>query len=192
MHSILSGRAHVARALPADLLIIAGLIGLDVAARLAPHAPDFTPVAATALFAASVLRLRALAVLVPIAGMMLGDMVLGSYDIRIMIAVYATLALPACAGALSRTLRRPLLILPILASSSLIFFLVSNFAVWAFGPMYPENAAGLVRCYVAALPFLRNMLTGDLFWGLLLFGGYWLLQGIRTANAEAATQQARA
>jgi hypothetical protein len=190
MHSILRGRARAARALGTDPLIIAGLIGLDVAARLTPHVPDFTPVAATALFAASVLRVRALAVLVPIAGMMLGDMVLGSYDTRIMIAVYATLALPACVGALSSTLRRPLLILPVLVSSSLIFFLVTNFTVWAFGPMYPASAAGLVKCYVAALPFLRNMVTGDLFWGLFLFGGYWLAQGLRAANAEAALARA--
>jgi hypothetical protein len=191
MHSILLGRGRVARTLPADLLIIACLIGLDVAARLMPHAPDFTPVAATALFAASVLRVRALAVLVPIAGMVLGDILLGSYDVRIMIAVYAALALPACVGALSSTLRRPLLILPILVSSALIFFLVTNFAVWAFSPMYSANAAGLVKCYVAALPFLRNMLTGDLFWGLLLFGGYWLVQGVRAANAGTTALRAR-
>jgi hypothetical protein len=101
-----------------------------------------------------------------------------------MIAVYATLALPVCAGALSRTLRRPLFIPTVLALSSLIFFLVTNFVVWAFGPMYPANAAGLAACYVVALPFLGNMLAGDLLWGFVLFGGYWLLQGIRAANAR--------
>jgi hypothetical protein len=34
------------------------------------------------------------------------------------------------------------------------------------------------------LPFLRNMAEGDLFWGLVLFGGYWLLQNIRAAKAK--------
>jgi hypothetical protein len=57
--------------------------------------------------------------------------------------------------------------------------------------MYPANAAGLVKCYVAALPFLRNMLTGDLFWGFLLFGGYWLVQGVRAANAGTTALRAR-
>ena len=69
--------------------MVAGLVGLDIAARLLPHAPNFTPVAATALFAASVLRTRALSA----AG---ADrrydarrrLVLGAYDLRIMIAVY--------------------------------------------------------------------------------------------------------
>jgi len=74
MHSFSFRQARVARAFGGDALIVAGLIGLDVGARLLPHAPDLTPVAATALFAASVLRNRALAVLVPIAGMMLGDL----------------------------------------------------------------------------------------------------------------------
>ena len=131
-----------------------------------------------------VLRVRALAVLVPIAGMMLGDAMLGFYDLRMMAAVYGTLALPACAACLSDRLRRPLLIVPMLLSSSLIFFLVTNFAVWAFSPLYAANAAGLVKCYVAGLPFLRNMAEDDLFWGLVLFGGYWLLQNIRAAKRE--------
>jgi hypothetical protein len=35
------------------------------------------------------------------------------------------------------------------------------------------------------------MLTGDLFWGFLLFGGYWLVQRLRAANAETAALGAR-
>jgi hypothetical protein len=179
-------RLRNSSALRTDLLVIGLLIGLDIAARLAPHAPDFTPVAATALFAATLLRVRPLAILVPIAAMMLGDAMLGFYDWRVMAAVYGTLALPACVACLSDRLRRPLLIVPMLLSSSLIFFLVTNFAVWAFSPLYAANAAGLVKCYVAGLPFLRNMVEGDLFWGLVLFAGYWLAQNLRARNTVAA------
>ncbi len=183
-------RARRSPALWTDLLMIGLLVGLDVAARLLPHAPDFTPVTATALFAATLLRVRALAVLVPIAGMMVGDAMLGFYDWRVMAVVYGTLALPACAACLSNRLRRPLLIVPMLLSSSLIFFLITNFAVWAFSPLYAANAAGLVKCYGAGLPFLRNMAEGDLFWGLVLFGGYWLLQNVRAAKAANPTADA--
>jgi hypothetical protein len=42
-----------------DLALAFGLVGLDIIARLAPHAPNFTPVAASALFAGAVLRSRA-------------------------------------------------------------------------------------------------------------------------------------
>ena len=53
-------------------------------------------------------------------------------------------------------------------AGSLGFFLVSNFPVWAV--YYPNTLAGLGACYVAALPFFRNSLVGDLLWSGLLFG----------------------
>jgi len=171
----------------ADTVIVASLVGLDVAARLLPHAPDFTPVAASALFAASVLSKRGLALLVPIAGLMLGDAVLGFYDFRIMIIVYAMLALPAGVALLPHRFRRLRLIVPVLLSSSLLFFLATNFAVWALSPLYPPSAAGLLDCYIAALPFLRNMLAGDLFWSLVLFGVYALAQGSQAVRNERLT-----
>jgi hypothetical protein len=173
---------RMSHALQTDVAIVAALVGLNVAARLLPHAPDFTPVAASALFAASVLRVRALSIVVPLAGMILADAWLGFYDLRIMAAVYGTLMLPACAAWLSRRWRRPVLIAPVLLSSSVSFFLVTNFAVWAFSPMYAANAAGLLKCYIAALPFLQNTICGDLFWGIVLFGGYWLAQNVPAAK----------
>jgi len=155
-----------------DLSAVAFLIAIDVAARILPHAPDFTPVAATALFAATVLRVRALSPLVPIGAMLVGDAALGFYDWRMMAVVYAALALPAIAACLSTRLRRPAMAVPVLLVNSLTFFVVTNFAVWALSPIYAANAASLLKCYIAALPFLRNMAAGDLFWGLLLFGSY--------------------
>lgn len=180
-------RIRPSRALSIDLLMIASLIGLNVVARLLPHAPDFTPIAATALFAASFLRHRALSVLVPIGAMLIGDAALGFYDWRVMAVVYAAFAAPACAASFASRLRRPRLIVPMLLSSSLMFFLVTNFAVWAFTPIYAADAAGLVKCYIAALPFLRNMITGDVFWGLVLFGFYWLARTARAPDAVAAS-----
>jgi hypothetical protein len=183
-------RSFGSRATRTDMFVVACLIGLDVGARLVSHAPDFTPVAATGLFAASILRTRALAVLVPTAGMALGDAVLGFYDLRVMVVVYAALTLPACVAFLPRRLCGPRLIAPLLPSCSLIFFTVTNFAVWAFSPLYAPNAAGLVKCYVAALPFWRNMLAGDLLWSLVLFGLYWLALAVRAANKQPLTVDA--
>jgi len=190
MLSLSLSRIPDSRMLRNDLVTIGVLVGLDVVARLLPHAPDFTPVAATALFAASVLRVRALAVLVPIAAMTLGDAMLGFYDVRVMMAVYAALALPAIAACLSSRLRRPLMIVPVLLTSSLTFFVVANFAVWAFTSIYVADTAGLIKCYIAALPFLRNMIAGDLCWGLMLFGAYWLVRNIASAKAAKPTADA--
>jgi hypothetical protein len=53
----------------------------------------------------------------------------------------------------------------LLASTS--FFIVSNYAMWVGGTMYPHTIAGLGMCYVAALPFYRNdVLSTGLIAGL--------------------------
>ena len=177
-------RTRLPTTIRTDLLLIAFLIALDVGARLTPHAPNFTPVAASALFAASVLRVRAWAVLVPFAAMALSDLMLGFYDWRVMGVVYVAIALPALAGLLPRGLRT-LGIVAIMLSSSLAFFATTNFAVWAFSGMYTPDLGGLIKCYIAALPFLQNTITGDAFWAMALFGGYWLVQGIAARRAVA-------
>jgi len=184
---VLLNRIAALRALRTDLPVAAVLVGLDVAARLLPHAPNFTPVAASALFAASILRVRALSLLVPVAGMVLGDAVLGFYDWRVMASVYAALSLPACAACLSGRLRGPRMMVPVMLSCSLSFFLITNFAVWAFGSMYAASLDGLIACYVAALPFLKYTVAGDLVWAGVLFGGFWLLQHVLLPTAGRAT-----
>ena len=178
--------ARTSRLAPTDLATVAFLVGIDIAARMLPHAPDFTPVAATALFAASVLRVRSLSVLVPVAGMLAADALFGFYDWRVMAVVYATLALPAITACWSNRLRRPGMIVPVLLATSLTFFLLTNFAVWAFSPLYAANLTGLLKCYVAALPFLQNMVAGDLTWALLLFGSRSLVQAMRAPSQIVA------
>ena len=39
---------------------------------------------------------------------------------------------------------------------SLIFFMISNFGVWALGILYEQNLAGLIECYMLAIPFFGN------------------------------------
>ena len=159
-----------------DLALVAFLVGFDVAARLLPHAPGFMPVAASALFAGRLLRIPALAVIVPLLAMALSGMALAGDDWRISLVVYAALALPALAGMLSRRYRGAGAIVATMVSCSLIFFVTTNFAVWLFGGLYPLDLQGLAQCYVAALPFLEKTVMGDLFWTTILFGGAWLVQ----------------
>jgi hypothetical protein len=61
-------------------------------------------------------------------------------------------------------------VLAVLASAT-SFFLISNFAVWIGGTMYPHTASGLAACYVAAIPFYANdsmstAITAGAFFGL--------------------------
>jgi len=52
--------------------------------------------------------------------------------------------------------------------------------------MYPGDLAGLVRCYVAALPFLQNTVLGDVAWSAGLFGAWWLAGCVRFAPGRRA------
>ena len=60
-------------------------------------------------------------------------------------------------------------------SGSTIFYIISNFGVWAFSPMYAKSIAGLIQCYALALPFYGTSLIGDLLYCSLLFGAYQLV-----------------
>jgi hypothetical protein len=57
-----------------------------------------------------------------------------------------------------------------------LFFVMTNFAMWLNSGFYPRTSAGLVDCFVAAIPFYQNSVAGDLFYSAVLFGGFSLLQ----------------
>lgn len=55
--------------------------------------------------------------------------------------------------------------------ASIFFYLWTNFGVWfldSFG-MYPKTWEGLIKCYVAGIPFLKNNLTGNFLFVPLSF-----------------------
>lgn len=156
------------------LTAIATAILAAAASRLLPHPPNFTPMAAMALFAGAYVPNRILAVLLPLAAVFLSDLVLGFYPD--MATVYLSFALVVGIGFLLRRARTPLRIGAAALSASVLFFVVTNFGTWAVGQLYPKTPAGLVECYVAAIPFFRNSLLADAFYTLLLFGGFALLE----------------
>jgi len=159
-----------------DLALVIFLIGFDVAARLVWHTPGVSPVAASALFAGLMLRRRALAPVVPLAALLISDAISGFYHWQVMAVVYAALTLPAMAGILTRHLRASRVVVPTVLACSLIFFVTTNFAVWAWSGIYSADTAGLIQCYAMGLPFLKYTVAGDLFWAAVLFGGAWLVQ----------------
>ncbi|MGD0824519.1 MAG: DUF6580 family putative transport protein [Terriglobales bacterium] len=69
-------------------------------------------------------------------------------------------------------------------ASSVSFFIVSNFAVWAAWNMYPKSLAGLMTCYAAGLPFFRHTVAGDMLFTALAFG----LPALAAALARSATK----
>jgi hypothetical protein len=170
-----------------DIALVVFLIGFDVAARLLWHVPNVSPVAASALFAGMMLRRRVLAVVVPLAAMLIGDAIMGFYHWQVMAVVYAALTVPAIAGMLARHVRALRVIVPTVLACSLIFFVTTNFAVWAWSGMYSADMAGLIQCYVMGLPFLKYTIAGDLFWAAVLFGGAWLMQHLTARTSALAS-----
>jgi hypothetical protein len=85
--------------------------------------------------------------------------------------IYATYALIAVLGMRLRERRDSV---PAVGGAALlsatIFFIVTNFAVWAMGTIYPKTGAGLTACYVAAIPFFGNTLASDVIYTAVLFG----------------------
>jgi hypothetical protein len=153
-----------------DAILFVLLVGIAVASRLLPHAPNFTALIAVGLLAAALFRSRILAAAVPMAAMVISDAVIGGYDARLMLAVYGAMMLPL---ALRPLLFGRAMVLRVGAASilcSVLFFAITNGAVWAFGSMYEPSAAGLAACFAAALPFFKYQLAGDLTYSLVLFG----------------------
>lgn len=142
--------------------------------RLVPHPPNFSPIAAMALFSGAYMPRRGLAFVAPLGAMLVSDAVLGFHSG--MPVVYASVALIVALGFVLSSRRSPGRILGAALASSLLFYLITNFAVWAAGDMYPKTLAGLSACYLAAIPFFQNGLAGDLVFTGLLFGGFALAQ----------------
>ena len=159
-----------------------GIILSAAAMRLLPHPPNMTPMAAMALFGGVYFSDRRTAFLVPLAAMYLSDLALGFfvYDFgcfhRLMPFVYAGFMVTVCLGMLIRPRLSPLAVGTAALSGSVMFFIVTNFGVWLAGNLYPKTLAGLLGCYIAAIPFFRNALIGDMAYTLLLFGGFALAQ----------------
>lgn len=149
------------------LLLIVGLIAAAAASRLIPHPPNFAPIGAIALLGGATFRDRRLAFVIPLTVMLLSDVVLGFH--RLMPFTYGSFAAIVLLGFALRSRRRPVPIAVTSLTASSLFFLVTNLGVWIAGSLYPKTFAGIVSCYLAAIPFFGNTIMGDVFYTGLLF-----------------------
>jgi hypothetical protein len=158
------------------------LVLVAAATRLVPHPWNLTSITAVALFGGAYFEDRRLAFAVPLGALFVSDLVLGLYSG--MAVVYGSFALVVVIGLWLRAHRQPAVIAGAALASSVLFFALTNLGVWAFEPLYPKTWSGLVACYVAALPFFRNSVEGDLLYALILFGGFALLESRFVALRE--------
>jgi hypothetical protein len=158
-----------------NFFLVTGIVILAVILRLFTFLPNFSPVAAMALFAGTQMKRKDLALAIPFSVLLISDIFLGFH--KTMIAVYGSFALIVFVGYfLRRNVKIHTVVMASLASS-VIFYLITNFAVWASGMVgYPMNFAGLMQSYIAAIPFFRFTLLGDLFYNAVFFGAFYFAQ----------------
>jgi hypothetical protein len=152
------------------LLAIVSLVALAVVMRFLPLPVNFSPIGALALFAGMTITNRVGAFAVPMLAMFASDLVLGLHDL--MWVVYGTFAVIVLVGIYLRDQKG---VMPKVAGAlfaSVLFFVVTNFAVWATSGMYPMTYEGMVDCYIAAIPFFKNQVAGDLAFTAALFTGW--------------------
>ena len=159
-----------------------GLIVMGVVSRLVPHPPNVTPLMAIALFGGTHLAKR-WAVLLPLLIVVISDAVIGWHDT--VLWSWGAFFLTGTLAWWVRSRPTPARILSGALIGSGLFFVITNFGVWAVGHLYPRTVAGLWQCYLAALPFFRNSLIGDLVYTAALFGGYACVTSSVTARASA-------
>lgn len=158
----------------ARLAVLLTAIVAAAALRLVPHPPNFSPIDAMALFSGAYLGRRWIAFAAPLAALLLSDLALGFY--HGIATVYASVALIVVIGWTISPRRTPLRIGAAAVASSIAFFVITNLGMWLFSGFYPVTSAGLVACYTAAIPFFQNTVAGDLFYTVLLFGGFAVAQ----------------
>jgi len=142
-------------------------VGFIALGRIIPHPPNFTPVIAIAVFMPYLTRNLYSAMLVPLSAMFVSDLYLGFHSS--MFWVYISILLGTTLSQYTMSIKKTYVHLGSNALlSSTIFFVVTNFAVWISGSMYPLTLDGLLLCYTMAIPFFGNTLAGTLFYVSLL------------------------
>lgn len=178
-------------------IFISVAVLLAALSRLLPHPENFTPIAAIGLFGGALFGRRHFAMLVPLAAMVISDILLTQFRYAhlttipeyftsgTIISVYISFAIIVCIGFLLRGRAKALPIIGATLGSSILFFLITNFVVWMGSVAYPANLSGLIACYAAAIPFYKpelfgsfffNTVMGDLFYVGVMFGAYYLAQ----------------
>jgi hypothetical protein len=149
--------------------------------NILPHAWHFTPVAASLLFFGA--RGSRRQMWVPVVLFAATDVVLTKFiyssplkwDQMVTWAWYAAIL---WLGTSLREKSGPVRVVGAALASSVSFFLISNFAVWAAWQMYPKTFDGLMMSYAAGLPFFRGTVESDLFFSIAFFGMPVFLMGL--------------
>jgi ABC-type proline/glycine betaine transport system permease subunit len=149
-------------------MLTISLIIIGILLRFIPHTANFTPVAAIAIFAGVYLNKKQ-ALIVPLLLMVLSDIFLGMHNV--VIFTWGSFILVTFLGVWAKNHKTVKAIASTAIVSSVLFYLITNFGVWAMG-WYPQTAKGLLDCYLLGLPFLRTFTVATFVYTIVFFGAY--------------------
>jgi hypothetical protein len=168
------------------ILMVIAAAAMRLVSYKYPELSNFTPVGAIALFGGAYFTDKWKAYLVPLAALFISDVFLNYlYTSKWVlyysgsIWMYLCFALMVLVGTFIKKVNAGNLALASIVSV-LIHWLIMDLP-WLYGTMYPHTLAGYGTSLVAAIPFEKNMVLGDLVYGTILFGGFELAKSRYTA-----------
>ena len=179
------------------LAFIGGAVILAALSRLLPHPYNFTPMVGMALFAMAYMPKAWQALLLTLVSYLISDALVNAFlhpeasswayfFSPTALGVYLAMILVSGLGYLFKG--QSIKTLGLVAGSisgSLVFYLVTNTAVWMGSSFYAKSFTGWLAALYAGIPFYQandvlssfflNQIFGDLFFTGLLFGAYALV-----------------
>lgn len=135
--------------------------------RIIPHPANFTPILGMAVFAGTVFDRKIFSFLIPLLAMILSDLFLGFHSG--IVIIYFAICLNVAIGIYFINKISYFKIFVSLVLGSIVFFIITNFAVWFSSGMYTYSLEGLLTCYTMALPFLQNTIISTILYGVGAF-----------------------
>ena len=162
------------------LAIITVFLFIGIGSRLWEHPANFVPLGAIALVSGYYFQGR-YSWVIPLGIRLISDILIGLFAWQIMIAVYLShLAMWAIGRYASK--KQSSALIPGTLLGSIIFFVITNFAVWLYSPLYAKSFTGLWQSYLMAIPFFKWTLASDVLYSVTFIGvieGVTLLAGLK-------------
>ncbi|MAZ77781.1 MAG: hypothetical protein CMF39_03810 [Legionellaceae bacterium] len=159
---------------PRSVLLMVLWVAIACLGRVVPHPANVTPLTSLSIIAGLRFSRRA-AVLMVLASMLVSDVLVAMvygyapFGLWMWFTYSGFILIALLSPYLCREFKFKSLLLTVFLSA-LGYWLWTNFGTWLTGTMYPKTFAGLITCYVAGLPFLRDALLGDVVWMSIIIG----------------------
>jgi len=144
------------------LKISIGIFLVIISTRLIPHPPNFTSLIALSFYIPAIFGMRYIAII--IFSFAITDLILGFHSLLfftwgsiIIIGIISKYFFKNITGRILGTL-----------TGAIIFFIITNFAVWASGSIYDFTLISLINCYVLAIPFFYNTILSTILYSLIV------------------------